>query len=272
MAGKGSPAPDPADEERLYAAADAVLEWAFESTAWIEKIRILIRERKMTGVVDSLFGEVDDAGVPIGLALFLAALKEQDRYSTAYDLMGALFDAGKHDLCAMVEAWLDGDKAHRDEEEKQRYREDAARTLKSERRMWLLQQRHGWGAWADPRNSRPGARPDVLEITPERVECLAAKLRREWRRDVEKYCRAQEVRRALDVDMRAAAELPLEPPAVLERKALNQLDKRAKTRKLAGPKQRNDENKQRELRNPQTKARNQKRAKARANKLAATDA
>ena len=84
-----------------------------------------------------------------------------------------------------------------------------------------------------------------------------------------------EVREALDVDMRPASELPLEPPVVLERKALNQLDKRAKTRKLAGPKEAKDdeehrENKQqRELRNAQTKARNQKRAKARAHKLAA---
>ena len=64
----------------------------------------------------------------------------------------------------------------------------------------------------------------------------------------------------------------------LERKALNQLDKRAKTRKLAGPKEVKDEEnhgphrekkEQQELRNAQTKARNQKRAKARAAKLAA---
>ena len=54
---------------------------------------------------------------------------------------------------------------------------------------------------------------------------------------------------------------------------------RAKTRKLAGPKEAKDENEhrqhrekkeqQRDLRNAQTKARNQKRAKARADKLAA---
>lgn len=256
----------------LYDAA--VSEWALEATAWIEKIQILIRERKMTGVIDSLFGEVDDAGVPISLALFLAALNEQDRYSTAYDLKDALFDAGKHDLCAMVEAWLDGDKARRDEEEKQRSREFAARMLENERTMWLCARKLGWKL----KNPRPGARPDVLEITPERVEHLAAKLRREARRSSEKSSKEEEARRTLDVDMRPASELPLEPPVVLERKALNQLDKRAKTRKLAGPKEAKDENEHRqhhekkeqhELRNAQTKARKQKRAKARENKLAA---
>ena len=86
---------------------------------------------------------------------------------------------------------------------------------------------------------------------------------------------ATTVREALDVDMRPASELPLEPPVVLERKALNQLDKRAKTRKLAGPKEAKDDEEhrekqeQQELRNAQTKARNQRRAKARDNKLAA---
>ena len=83
---------------------------------------------------------------------------------------------------------------------------------------------------------------------------------------------------AATLSARSKTGLPLEPPVVLERKALNQLDKRAKTRKLAGPKEANDENEHRqhrekkeqhELRNAQTKARKQKRAKARADKLAA---
>ena len=148
----------------------------------------------------------------------------------------------------------------------------AARRLELERTMWLTEQQFGW----KPRNNRPGARPDVLEITPERVEHLAAHMLRESNRDIAKSIRADEVRDALDVDMRPASELPLEPPVVLERKALNQLDKRS--RKLAGPKEAKDENEHRqhhekkqahELRNAQTKARNQKRAKARADKLAA---
>ena len=255
-----------------------------EVNTWlIKKLQLLIRERKIadsTGVNDSLFRLVfnevyDDAGVPTGLANFLAAVNEEDRRSTAHDLKDALFDAGKHDLCAMVEAWLDGDKARRDEEEKQRSREFAARMLENERTMWLCARKLGWKL----KNPRPGARPDVLEITPERVEHLAAKLRREARRSSEKSSKEEEARRTLDVDMRPASELPLEPPVVLERKALNQLDKRAKTRKLAGPKEaKDDENEhrqhrekkeQQELRNAQTKVRNQKRAKARADKLAA---
>ena len=196
--------------ERRFAML-ALPEWALEAnTWWIEHIQLLIRERKIadsTVALDHLFAEVDDAGVPTGLALFLAAVNERDRRSTVIDLHDALFDAGKHDLCAMVKSWV-SDYWERHEEpllllEEQRYREMAAR---------------------------------------------------------------------------AAAKLPPEPPVVLERKALNQLDKRAKTRKLAGPKEQNDENEhrqhhekkeQRELRNAQTKARNQKRAKARANKLAA---
>ena len=118
------------------------------------------------------------------------------------------------------------------------------------------------------------------EITPERVEHLAAHLLREADRDIaESIRRADQARKALNLDMRPASELPLEPPVALERKALNQLDKRAKTRKLAGPKEaKDDENEhrqhrekkeQQELRNAQTKARKQKRAKARADKLAA---
>ena len=260
----------------------AVSEWALEATAWIKNTQLIIREsseREMadsTGVIDSLFNEVyDDAGVPTTLALFLAAVNERDRVPTAYDLKHALFLADKHDLCEIVEWWLVGDKARRDEEEKQRYRKYAARILENERTMWLCEQKLGWKS----KNPRPGARPDVLEITPERVERLAAKLRREARRSSEKSSKEEEARRTLDVDMRAAAELPLEPPVVLERKALNQLDKRAKARKLAGPteaiddenehRQHREKQEQQELRNAQTKARNQKRAKARAHKLAA---
>ena len=185
-----------------------------EVNTWlIKKLQLLIRERKIvdsTGAIDSLFRLVfnevyDDAGVPTGLANFLAAVNEEDRRSTAHDLKDALFDAGKHDLCAMVEAWMFED-------------------------------------WK--RNKEP-----LLLLEEQRDREMAA---------------------------RAAAKLPPEPPVVLERKALNQLDKRAKTRKLAGPKEAKDdeehrENKQqeRELRNAQTKARNMKRAKARAVKLAA---
>ena len=188
-----------------------------EVNAWlINKLQLLIRERKIVdsiGAIDSLFQLVfnevyDDAGVPTGLANFLAAVNEEDRRSTAHDLKDALFDAGKHDLCAMVEAWMFED-------------------------------------WK--RNKEP-----LLLLEEQRDREMAA---------------------------RAAAKLPPEPPVVLERKALNQLDKRAKTRKLAGPKEaKDDENEhrqhrekkeQQELRNAQTKARNQKRAKARADKLAA---
>ena len=146
---------------------------------------------------------------------------------------------------------------------KEHYRKCAARRLEFERTMWL----------------RPGPRAKTPpEITPERVKCLAAHMLREANRDKKKSFRAYCVRHALDLDMRPASELPLEPPVALERKALNQLDKRAKTRKLAGPKEQNDENEhrqhrekkeQQELRNAQTKVRNQKRAKARETKLAA---
>ena len=197
--------------------------------------------------VDRLFDEVDDVGVPTGLALVLAQVREGDRRSTAYDLKHALFLAGKHDLCAMVKLWLVRDEARSDEEEKERYREIAAKRLASERLAAHMN-----------------------------VERLAAHLQREDDRDFAKYSRAQDVVRLLAYwrakDMKAG---PPEPPVALERKALNQLDKRAKTRKLAGPKEAKDdeehrENKQqRELRNAQTKARNQKRAKARAHKLAA---
>ena len=145
---------------------------------------------------------------------------------------------------------------------KEHYRKCAARRLEFERTMWL----------------RPGPRAKTRpEITPERVEHLAAHLLREADRDIAKSIREDQARKALNLDMRPASELPLEPPVALERKALNQLDKRAKPRKLAGPKEAKDfffslhrEKKQaQELRNAQTKARNQKRAKARADKLAA---
>ena len=63
---------------------------------------------------------------------------------------------------------------------------------------------------------------------------------REANRKYKKSFRALCVRTALDLDMRPASELPLEPPVTLERKALNQLDKRAKTQKLAGPKEAKD--------------------------------
>ena len=200
-----------------------------------------------TGALDHLFDEVDDVGVPTRLALFLAALNERDRLFTAYDLHRVLLDAGKHDLYAMVESWLVGEEARREEEKKERYREKAASLA-------------GDGA------------------SPERVTSLAAHLHRVDDRDFAKSFRAYMAERKLEYWMAKdmAADLPPEPPVILERKALNQLDKRAKTRKLAGPKEAKDdeehrENKQQEqeLRNAKTKVRNQKRAKARANKLAA---
>ena len=152
----------------------------------------------------------------------------------------------------MVESWLvedwaryEEEKKARSDEEKERYREIAAKRLATER--------------------------------------LAAHLQRVDDRDFNlsyaEYSRAVDAREARDRDMPPASKLPPEPPVVLERKALNQLDKRAKTRKLAGPKEaKDDENEHRqhrekkeqhELRNAQTKARNQKRAKARNQKLAA---
>ena len=249
-----------------------VSEWAQQIHAWAQQIKLLVREskklaeeleelaelgeeleesieRKMadsTGALDHLFDEVDDVGVPTRLALFLAALNERDRLFTAYDLQHALLDAGKHDLYAMVESWLVGEEARREEEKKERYREKAASLA-------------GEGA------------------SPERVTSLAAHLQREDDRSFAKYSRAVDARRLLEYWMAKdmAADLPPEPPVILERKALNQLDKR-ETRKLARPKEAKDdeehrENKQqeRELRNAMTKVRNQKRAKARANKLAA---
>ena len=95
---------------------------------------------------------------------------------------------------------------------------------------------------------------------------------REPNRDIAKSIREDEVRQALDVDMRPASELPLEPPVVLERKALNQLDKREDA-EAGGAEEAKDDEEHREkqeqkLRNAQTKART-KRAKARDNKLAA---
>ena len=256
-----------------------VSEWTLEALTRIKKTQLLREsiERKKaasTCVLDRLFDKADDVGVPTALALVLAQVNEGDRRSTAYDIKHALFDAGKHDLCAMVESWLVGDEARSDEEEKQRYREIAAKRLERER-YWEMRRREIQAL----RTGAPDADEPPSAITPERVEHLAAHMRREADRDIAKSIRADNVREALDVDMRPASELPLEPPVVLERKALNQLDKRAKTRKLAGPKEQNDENEhrqyhekkeQRELRNAQTKARNQKRAKARAKALALT--
>ena len=79
----------------------------------------------------------------------------------------------------------------------------------------------------------------------------------------------------LDLDMGRPEGSRWEPPVVLGAKALNQLDKRAKTRKLARrPRRRRTERGQHRekqaagLRNAQTKVRKQKRAKARG-KLAA---
>ncbi len=149
-----------------------------------------------------------------------------------------------------------------DEERKEFYREYAAMRLRREQNAAM--------------RLRPNEEADP--ISPERVERRAAFMMKEADRDIAKSIRADEVRETLDLDMRPASELPLEPPVVLERKALNQLDKRAKTRKLAGPTEAKDENEhrqhrekqeQQELRNAQTKARNQKRAKSRADKLAA---
>ena len=239
------------------------LEAELEALARIKKTQLLREsiERKKaasTCVIDRLFDKADDVGVPTALALVLAQVNEGERYSTACKLQRALFDAGKHDFYAMVEMWCVGDRARSDEERKEFYREYAAMRLRHEQKL-------GPNEEADP-------------ISPERVERRAAFMMKEADRGIAKSIRAKEVQETLDLDMRPASELPLEPPVVLERKALNQLDKRAKTRKLAGPTEAKDENEHRqhrekkeqhELRNAQTKARKQKRAKARENKLAA---
>ena len=234
------------------------LEAELEALARIKKTQLLresIDRKKAasTCALDRLFDKVDDVGVPTALALVLNAVKDPHvRIITSYDLQSALFDAGKHDLCAMVKSWRVGEEARSDEEKKERYREIAAKRLASERLAAHMN-----------------------------VERLAAHLQRVDDRDFAKSFRAYMAQGNLEYwrvkDMKAA-KLPPEPPVVLERKALNQLDKRAKTRKLAGPKEAKDENEhrqhrekkeQQELRNAQTKARNQKRAKARADKLAA---
>ena len=252
-----------------------VSSWTLEALARIEKTQLLCEsiERKKaasTCVIDRLFDKADDVGVPTALALVLAQVNEGDRRSTAYNLKHALFDAGKHDLCAMVESWLVGDEARSDEEEKERYREIAAKRLASER-YWEMRRRELQAL----RTGAPQADEPLKAITPERVEHLAAHLRREFAKSYRAYKAQQVLAYWVAKDMKAG---PPEPPVVLERKALNQLDKRAKTRKLAGPKEANDEEnhgphrekkEQQELRNAQSKVRNQKRAKARANKLAA---
>ncbi len=226
-----------------------------EALARIKKTQLLresIDRKKAasTCALDRLFDKVDDVGVPTALALVLNAVKDPHvRTITSYDLQHALFDAGKHDLCAMVKSWRVGEEARSDEEKKERYREIAAKRLASERLAAHMN-----------------------------VERLAAHLQRVDDRDFAKSFRAYMAQGNLEYwrvkDMKAA-KLPPEPPVVLERKALNQLDKRAKTRNFTGPKEAKDdeehrENKQQhELRNAKTKVRNQKRAKARADKLAA---
>ena len=55
-----------------------------------------MEERLLTGSIRLPVGQMVRIvlDLPFHLALFLAALNEQDRYSTAYDLKDALFDAG----------------------------------------------------------------------------------------------------------------------------------------------------------------------------------
>ena len=145
-----------------------------------------------------------------------------------------------------------------------------------ENQMWISEQ---WFWWWKERKRRLGGALNVPEVVPEDMEIhLATQWRREALRNVDKQLKEQDARRTLVDDMQAAAELPREPPAALERKALNKLDKRAKG------KAQNDENNNRQRRyhshciekkqaeklvRAQAKKRTQNRARDRANKLVA---
>ena len=145
-----------------------------------------------------------------------------------------------------------------------------------ENQMWISEQ---WFWWQKERKRRLGGALNVPEVVPEDMEIhLATQWRREALRNLDKQLKEQDARRTLVDDMQAAAELPREPPAALERKALNKLDKRAKG------KAHNDENNNRQHRyhshciekkqaeklvRAQAKKRTQNRARDRANKLVA---
>ena len=145
-----------------------------------------------------------------------------------------------------------------------------------ENQMWISEQ---WFWWWKEQKRRFGGALNVPEVVPEDTEIhLATQWRREALRNVDKHLKEQDARRTLVDDMQAAAELPREPPAALERKALNKLDKRAKG------KAHNDENNNRQHRyhshciekkqaeklvRAQAKKRTQNRAWDRANKLVA---
>ena len=145
-----------------------------------------------------------------------------------------------------------------------------------ENQMWISELGF-W--WQKERKRRLGGALNVPEVVPEDMEVhLATQWRREAMRNVDKQLKEQDARHTLVDDMQAAAELPREPPATLERKALNKLDKRAKG------KAHNDENNNRQHRcnshyiekmqaeklvRAQAKKRTQNRAWDRANKLVA---
>lgn len=145
-----------------------------------------------------------------------------------------------------------------------------------ENQMWISELGF-W--WQKELKRRFGGALNVPEVVPEDMEVhLATQWRREAMRNVDKQLKEQDARRTLVDDMQAAAELPREPPAALERKALNKLDKRAKG------KAHNDENNNRQHRyhshhiekkqaeklvRAQAKKRTQNRAWDRANKLVA---
>ena len=150
-----------------------------------------------------------------------------------------------------------------------------------ENQMWISELGF-W--WQKERKRRFGGALNVPEVVPEDTEVhLATQWRREALRNVDKQLKEQDARRTLVDDMQAAGELPREPPAALERKALNKLDKRAKGKAHNG-KAHNDEHNNRQrhyhshciekkqaekLVRAQAKKRTQNRAWDRANKLVA---
>ena len=166
------------------------------------------RTAKAQGGVDRLFDEVDDVGVPTGLELVLAQVREETAAPPRTT-------SSTRSSCGQARPLRDGqavacrDEARSDEEEKERYREIAAKRLASERLAAHMN-----------------------------VERLAARLQREDDRDAVSRPRTWCGCSRTGGPRHEGG--PAGPPVVLGRKALNQLVKRP-TRKLAGPKGANDE-------------------------------
>ena len=156
-----------------------------EALARIKKTQLLresIDRKKAasTCALDRLFDKVDDVGVPTALALVLNAMKDPHvRIITSYDLQSALFDAGKHDLCAMVKSWRVGEEARRDEE-------------KSRAKERIFSFRNAQHAW-DPKNQRPELW-SVFNTKVRRGESLRVFPLSNWTElDIWQYIRAENI-------------------------------------------------------------------------------